>query len=199
MLDLILELLMRALRGFLPALPFLAAWFLLLRVRKKEQTAAHMLCALVFCLYLSGVLAVTGIGRPFGFRPRFNFLPFVDMVKGPVDTALNVILFLPFGVFLPLLYAKFERVKRTAAAAFCFSLTIELTQMFGLGITDVNDLMTNTAGAALGFLLSQKRRTAIPAGRKKKLQAAAVPGAWEAALLAAILFLCALCFTPAWR
>ena len=58
----------------------------------------------VFCLYLSGVLTVTGIGRPFSFRPRFNFLPFVDMVKGPVDTTLNVILFLPLGVFLPILY-----------------------------------------------------------------------------------------------
>lgn len=32
-------------------------------------------------------------------------------------------------------------------------LPIELTQMFGLGITDVNDLMTTTAGACLGLFL----------------------------------------------
>lgn len=199
MLELLLELAGRAFSILLPALPFLGAWFLLLRVKRKTQSAAHLLLTLLYCLYLSGVLAVTGIGRPFGFRPRFNFLPFVDMIKGPIDTALNVLLFLPLGVLLPLLYAEFENAKKTLLAACILSFSIECIQMFGLGITDVNDLLTNTAGAALGFALSKTRRAMIPADRKKKLQAAAVPEAWEAALLAVIMILCALCFTPAWR
>lgn len=199
MLELLLELAGRAFSILLPALPFLGAWFLLLRVKRKTQSAAHLLLTLLYGLYLSGVLAVTGIGRPFGFRPRFNFLPFVDMIKGPIDTALNVLLFLPLGVLLPLLYAEFENAKKTLMAACILSFSIECIQMFGLGITDVNDLLTNTAGAALGFALSKTRRAMIPADRKKKLQAAGVPGTWEAALLAVIMILCALCFTPAWR
>lgn len=204
MLELLLELAGRAFSIFLPALPFLGAWFLLLRVKRKTQSAAHLLLTLLYGLYLSGVLAVTGIGRPFGFRPRFNFLPFVDMIKGPIDTALNVLLFLPLGVLLPLLYAEFENAKKTLLAACILSFSIECIQMFGLGmfglgITDVNDLLTNAAGAMLGFALSKTRRAMIPADRKKKLQAAAVPGTWEAALLAVIMILCALCFTPAWR
>lgn len=199
MLELLLELAGRAFSILLPALPFLGAWFLLLRVKRKTQSAAHLLLTLLYCLYLSGVLAVTGIGRPFGFRPRFNFLPFVDMIKGPIDSALNVLLFLPPGVLLPLLYAEFENAKKTLLAACILSFSIECIQMFGLGITDVNDLLTNTAGAMLGFALSKTRRAMIPADRKKKLQAAAVPGTWEAALLAVIMILCALCFTPAWR
>lgn len=199
MLELLLDLMKRSVLIFLPALPLPTAWFIFLHVRKKDQTAAHILCAFVFCLYLSGVLAVTGIGRPFGFRPQFNFLPFVDMVKGPVDTALNVLLFLPLGVFLPLLYTEFERAKRVAAAAFCLSLTIELTQMFGLGITDINDLMTNTAGAWLGFVLSGKLRAKLPPDRKKKLQTVDVSGFFETALLAASVFVSALVFAAAWR
>lgn len=199
MLELLLELAGRAFSILLPALPFLGAWFLLLRVKRKTQSAAHLLLTLLYCLYLSGVLAVTGIGRPFGFRPRFHFLPFVDMIKGPIDTALNVLLFLPLGVLLPLLYAEFENAKKTLLAACILSFSIECIQMFGLGITDVNDLLTNAAGAALGFALSKTRRAMIPADRKKKLQAAAVPGTWEAALLAVIMILCALCLTPAWR
>ena len=199
MLELLLELAGRAFSILLPSLPFLGAWFLLLRVKRKTQSAAHLLLTLLYCLYLSGVLAVTGIGRPFGFRPRFHFLPFVDMIKGPIDTALNVLLFLPLGVLLPLLYAEFENAKKTLLAACILSFSIECIQMFGLGITDVNDLLTNTVGAALGFALSKKRRAMIPADRKKKLQAAAVPGTWEAALLAVIMILCALCFIPAWR
>ena len=199
MLELLLELAGRAFSILLPALPFLGAWFLLLRVKRKTQSTAHLLLTLLYCLYLSGVLAVTGIGRPFGFRPRFHFLPFVDMIKGPIDTALNVLLFLPLGVLLPLLYAEFENAKKTLLAACILSFSIECIQMFGLGITDVNDLLTNTAGAMLGFALSKTRRAMIPADRKKKLQAAAVPRTWEAALLAVIMILCALCFIPAWR
>ena len=199
MLELLLELAGRAFSILLPALPFLGAWFLLLRVKRKTQSAAHLLLTLLYCLYLSGVLAVTGIGRPFGFRPRFHFLPFVDMIKGPIDTALNVLLFLPLGMLLPLLYAEFENAKKTLLAACILLFSIECIQMFGPGITDVNDLLTNTAGAMLGFALSKTRRAMIPADRKKKLQAAAFPGTWEAALLAVIMILCALCFTPAWR
>lgn len=198
-MELLLELAGRAFSILLPALPFLGAWFLLLRVRRRKQSAAHLLLTLLYCLYLSGVLAVTGIGRPFSFRPRFHFLPFVDMIKGPIDTALNALLFLPLGVLLPLLYAEFENAKKTLLAACILSFSIECIQMFGLGITDVNDLLTNTAGAMLGFALSKTRRAMIPADRKKKLQAAAVPGTWEAALLAVIMILCALCFIPAWR
>ena len=146
MLELILDPLDRAARGFLFALPAAIFWFAALCFRKRGRTAQHMGLSLVFLFYLSGVLAVTGIRRPFGFFPRLALVPFVDMIKGPVDTTLNVLLFLPLGVFLPILYAEFDGIRQIA-----LSLAIELTQMFGLGITDVNDLMTTTAGACLGL------------------------------------------------
>ena len=147
MLELMLDLLDRAARGFLFALPAAIFWFAALCFRKRGRTAQHM------GLSLSGILAVTGIRRPFGFFPRLALVPFVDMIKGPVDTTLNVLLFLPLGVFLPILYAEFDGIRQIALCAFALSLAIELTQMFGLGITDVNDLMTNTAGACLGLFL----------------------------------------------
>ena len=153
MLELILDLLDRAARGFLFALPVAALWFSALGFQKHGRTTQHMGLSLVFLFYLSGVLAMTGIGRPFGFFPRLSLVPFVDMIKGPVDTTLNVLLFLPLGVFLPILYAEFDGIRQIALCAFALSLAIELTQMFGLGITDVNDLMTNTAGACLGLFL----------------------------------------------
>ncbi len=34
-----------------------------------------------------------------------------------------------------------------------FSLSIELVQMFGRGSTDVNDLITNTVGAVIGYFI----------------------------------------------
>ena len=90
-----MDLLDRAARGFLFALPVAALWFSALGFQTHGRTTQHIGLSLVFLLYLSGVLAVTGIRRPFGFFPRLALVPFVDMIKGPVDTTLNVLLFLP--------------------------------------------------------------------------------------------------------
>lgn len=199
MLELIMELLSRAARGFVFALPFEAIWFLALRIRKKPQTVAHVAAATVFSLYLSAVLAVTGIGKPFGFFPRVSLLPFVDMIKGPVDTTLNVLLFLPLGVFLPLLYREYDGTGKVAGTAFLLSLAIELTQMFGLGITDINDLLTNTFGACLGYWLLQRLQRRGKEKQKKKLPASSIPGWEEVLALAASLFFSVMVLSPVWR
>ena len=77
-----------------------------LRKSGKKQTQLHMAGVFLFCYYLIGVLTMTGIGKLKEFAPRIVFIPFVDMVSGPVDTVLNVILFVPLGLFLPLLWKK---------------------------------------------------------------------------------------------
>ena len=40
------------------------------------------------------------------------------MIRGPIDTILNVFLFIPLGLFLPLLYDKFDRVGNAADVEF---------------------------------------------------------------------------------
>jgi glycopeptide antibiotics resistance protein len=42
---------------------------------------------------------------------------------------------------------------------FLFSLAVEIVQMFSGGHSDINDLMTNTAGACIGFLSHKKYST----------------------------------------
>ena len=84
MLELLLDLTRRALEGFVFAAPCVGIWFLGLRFYKKAPPFAHMLAAFGLCLYLSGVLAATGIGKAFGF---FAYL--VDAVCGH-GTAGNV-------------------------------------------------------------------------------------------------------------
>ena len=68
-------------------------------------------------------------------------------------TAGNVALFLPFGFLLPLLAPRMDRWWRTVGAGFALSAAIELTQLAfpGLRRPDVNDVLMNTLGAALGF------------------------------------------------
>ena len=94
---------------------------------------------------------MTGIWYRQSFSPKIVYIPFIDMIRGPIDTVLNVFLFIPLGLFLPLLYYKFDKVGKVLLAGFLISLSVEIIQMFGCGATDINDLITNTVGACAGY------------------------------------------------
>ncbi len=66
----------------------------------------------------------------------------------------NVLLFLPAGCLLPLVARWLDRGGRVVLAACCSSVAIELYQlrMPGIRRADVNDVLANTLGAALGWL-----------------------------------------------
>ncbi len=66
----------------------------------------------------------------------------------------NVVVFIPFGVFLPRLFQKCRRFFVTMLFCFEFSLCIELIQLIGkVGSFDVDDILLNTLGGILGYLL----------------------------------------------
>ncbi len=66
----------------------------------------------------------------------------------------NVVVFIPFGVFLPRLFQKCRRFFVTTLFCFEFSLCIELIQLiWKVGSFDVDDILLNTLGGILGYLL----------------------------------------------
>ena len=85
------------------------------------------------------------------FSPRIVYIPFIDMIREPIDTILNVFLFVPLGLFLPLLYDEFDKAGKVLLAGFLISVSVEIIQMFGCGATDIKDLITNTIGACVGY------------------------------------------------
>ena len=135
--------------------PGIILYFGALRKSAKRQTPLHITTAFIFCYYLIGILTMTGIGKLKAFDPTLVLVPFRDMISGPIDTMLNIILFVPLGFFLPLLYKKYRHIGSVALVGFLLSLSIEIVQMFGRGATDINDLITNTVGACLGFFIYQ--------------------------------------------
>ena len=126
----------------------------------KKRTA----CYLVLAVYLSGVFAVVGLPdiRYIRFEPNFNFVPFRYMFSDH-STKLNVLLFLPLGFFLPVLWENFKKLHWTILFGFCTSLLIEVLQIFTFRATDVNDLMTNTFGAFLGWCFGRVLLWLVPA------------------------------------
>jgi glycopeptide antibiotics resistance protein len=131
-----------------------------IRLFRKNMPAVRKGMLLLFTVYLAGGFAATGMptSSNCAFRPRLNLIPLADAVHEPLaylgNTLLNILLFVPLGFFLPLLWRQLRSRKATALWGLGFSLSIELTQMFSGRLTDVDDLLTNTAGAVIGFYLA---------------------------------------------
>lgn len=128
----------------------------------------------VFSLYLSSVYALAGLPNLLYIRlePNFNFKLFAYMFSDLDTTLLNVLLFVPLGLALPLLWKSFGSWTRTALFGFFLSLLIEILQIFTLRATDVNDLLTNTLGTVLGYFLAKvilRFLPQLPSGSRKEL------------------------------
>lgn len=66
----------------------------------------------------------------------------------------NIILFMPFTFLLPICFNKAKTLKSSLAYIFMFSLAIEVGQyIFGVGVSDIDDIILNVLGGLLGFLV----------------------------------------------
>ena len=87
-----------------------------------------------------------------------------------LNLAGNVVSFIPFGLFLPLLAHRCRRFGYVTMLSFDFSLMVELIQLISkVGSFDVDDLLLNTIGGALGyicFLLADRFRNRHLRGKK---------------------------------
>ena len=180
------DILIRSISGYVCIVPVLIWYFLYLKKAEKKQNFLHISAVFVFCYYLFGILTVTGIGS---FRPRISLLPFLGMITGPIDTLLNVVLFVPLGFFLPLMYRTYHHIKNVVLTGFLFSLSVEIVQMFDWGSTDINDLIINTAGGCIGYGMYRLLSKALPSNLTKQFQSENVNDMVEVFLFAICTFI----------
>ena len=111
----------------------------------------------LFSCYIAVVYVLVGLPNVTYIRPEvnLNLIPVVGMIDDWKNSILNILLFVPLGAMLPLLWSKFRVQRNTVLFGFVASLTIELLQMLTFRTTDVNDLITNTLGTYLGFLCTR--------------------------------------------
>lgn len=131
------------------------------RFFSRINTAVYLL----FTIYLSVMWALVGLPSAayMRFACNLNLIPFVGMVKDMSNSILNVLLFIPLGTFLPLLWKDFQHPKQTILWGLCTSFTIELLQMLTFRATDINDLITNTLGSAIGWCIGSMLVKKLPA------------------------------------
>lgn len=137
--------------------------FVFFRRWRAEGRAALLVNTLMY-VYLSFVLYFTMMpviaSLPFILNHPYtpmNLVPFIDVSAGRGDffrqIMLNVIMTVPFGFLFPLTRNRTAGFCRTVFFCFLMSLGIELLQplVSGSRTADITDLITNTAGGALGY------------------------------------------------
>ena len=114
--------------------------------------------------YLSAIFVVVGLPNITYIRPELNLnlIPIAGMLHDWKNSILNVILFIPLGLVLPILWQKYRHVHTAMLFGFGISLAIELLQMLTFRTTDINDLITNTIGTCLGFFVTKKLWVQFP-------------------------------------
>lgn len=115
----------------------------------RRKTAAYA----VFSLYLAAVYAVVGLPSVtyLAMDPVIQWIPFAGMAADFKNAILNVILFIPLGVLLPLFWKEFRCFRKTFLFGFGMTAMIELLQLFTFRTTDINDIITNVAGTMIGY------------------------------------------------
>ncbi|MBR4027415.1 MAG: VanZ family protein [Lachnospiraceae bacterium] len=66
----------------------------------------------------------------------------------------NIAVFIPFGIFMPMLFRRCKNIIFTVLLSFELSLFVEVIQLIThVGIFDVDDILLNTFGGFLGFCI----------------------------------------------
>ena len=139
----------------------------------------------LFIVYFCALIYFTFLCRKAGTESRLLGVPF-DVIKSSFSfedgfhikdsvtfnaMILNVLLFVPFGCILPTVIRICRKAWFMIPAGLLISLIIETLQYFTrLGVFDVDDLILNTFGTTLGYLLFFffiKKKTALENNEKK--------------------------------
>lgn len=117
----------------------------------------HRIWVWIYWIYCAAVLHLTGIGTlwdliAYGEVPgNIHWIPFSE--PATIPNILNMIMMMPFGFLLPLIWKNWRGFGTVVLAGFGFSLLIEVLQLFNTRLSDVDDLVMNSLGAAAGYLI----------------------------------------------
>lgn len=145
----------------IPALFTIGVYCLIYKRKNIKIRHWHFIYVAIFAVYIFGVFHFTGAGTIFDIKlygmefksSQLNFMPFSDENIDFIAYLLNVILFIPLGFLIPFIWTDFSTFKKNIIFGITLSLVIEISQLFNNRRTDIDDLILNTVGVIMGFVL----------------------------------------------
>ncbi len=134
-------------------------------IKRELQLLLVYVCLIVVArITFFPMRKVDGIIQPLVFDSanvfpfRTNFIPLVNlfdyeiMSEAVINFVGNTTMFIPMGIIWPIVYKELDTQIKTIAAGAGLSLFIEILQLpFYDRVSDVDDLLLNTLGFAMGY------------------------------------------------
>lgn len=128
------------------------------RINKSTQ-----LTLALFAIYLIALVWIIVLKFNIDFsymqgQRSINLIPYSEhlILNGKADFGeliLNVLIFVPLGLYVGILFEKWKFAKKVALFSF-MSFLLEVTQyMLGIGAFDVTDIINNTLGGLIGLMI----------------------------------------------
>ena len=129
---------------------------------RKKSTLTHYVWTYTMMLYIWLVFSVTGIGSIWDViakggwaatvqQANISWVPFQS--EGIFTYCMNVIMLMPLGFLLPYIWKNFRNPFKVAFTGFLLSVFIEFAQVPTNRLVDEDDVMMNTLGTMLGYLV----------------------------------------------
>ena len=134
----------------------------------RQRNFNQFIAVFIFALYSIAVFSVVGIPTVGTFKVDFGFnlIPLIDIVNSPLEyiknTILNIILFIPMGFLVLAIWKNYRSIKTMFFMGLALSVCIEILQIFTFRLTDIDDLITNTAGIVIGYYISKRLSFKLP-------------------------------------
>lgn len=142
-------------------------------VKHRKYAIRKDASVLLFVAYCAGLVSQTvpiytilryGNHRINGLYHSINLIPFKTIIGyiergnsiGEISLTNvlgNILLFVPMGVLLPIIFSKCNKLNMTILIGATISIVIECLQYFFARSADVDDVILNTLGTAVGFLV----------------------------------------------
>ena len=120
------------------------------------------LCLLAYFMFFSESFGRTDTDRGYAYNlvplkeitRYFRYYRTLGMPLFLINIVGNMVAFMPFGFFLPIISRRSRKWYNTVSFGLIFSFILETLQLiFKVGSFDVDDMLLNTVGAGLGFLV----------------------------------------------
>ena len=141
-------------------------------MKAETKKVIRLLGRFLFVIYILALIYLLFLSEGYGRREfqnqdyRYNLVPFreicrfwrhrqaVGWMASFLNLGGNVIGFLPLGFIFPVMHRNMKRFWLVTFLGFALSLTVETIQLVcKVGCFDVDDLLLNTIGSALGYVL----------------------------------------------
>lgn len=128
----------------------------------KLNTTANRFTTVLFVIYLVAIcwILLFKLGVRFSYMETrsVNLIPFSEPLisNGKVDMGeiiMNIVIFVPLGIYAGVLFERWS-FRKKLFFFFLISLIVEGLQfILAIGAFDITDIMTNTFGGIIGFMI----------------------------------------------